>query len=148
MPNYAQIAKPLTILTGKGVKFTWDSKQDRAFQQLIHVCKTAPMLRFIDYSKEIHVQTDASDTGIGAILFQYDKDGNKLPVAFLSKSFDDTQLRWATIEQEAYAIYIAIKSWGCYLQGAKFIVEADHRNLLCMQKSQAPKIVRWYLYFR
>ena len=41
---------------------------------------------------------------------------------------------------------MAIKSWDCYLAGAKFVVETDHRNLLYMQKSQAPKIVRWYLF--
>ncbi len=59
----------------------------------------APMLRFLDYSKEIRVRTDASKIGIGAVLFQV-IGGVEEPVAFLSKSFRQTESAWSTIEQE------------------------------------------------
>lgn len=52
----------------------------------------------------IGLQTDASDYGVGGYLFQT-VDGKENPVAFVSKSLSKTQLRWARIQKEAYAIY-------------------------------------------
>jgi hypothetical protein len=62
-----------------------------------------------------YLQTDASDYGIGAYLFQRVRDEDH-PVAILSKTLDRTQLRWATPEKEGYAIFYALKrNWiTCY----------------------------------
>ena len=81
----------------------------------------APILRYLDTTKPYIVYTGASNNACGAQLSQMHK-GAEFPVAFVSHTFTDTQLRWSTPEQEAYSIYFAIKKWNYYLQGAGIIV--------------------------
>ena len=144
--DFSSLSKPLTNLTSKKVKFEWNDEHQKAFETLRRKCANCPMLAFVDYSKPLYLRTDASMVGIGGMLFQYDENGKELPVSFVSKALDDTQKNWSTIEQEAYAIFHCIKQLEHYLLGHEFILETDHRNLLWMHKSTAPKIVRWRLY--
>ena len=66
-------------------------------------------------------------------------------MAYLSKTFSETERRWSTIEQETYAVYWAITSWESYLLGHQFEVQTDHKNILWLYKSPVPKLLRWRL---
>ena len=62
-------------------------------------------MHFLDDSDApIRLYTDASDYGIGGVLFQIVDDIWR-PISFVSKSFNATQSRWSTIQKEAYAIF-------------------------------------------
>jgi hypothetical protein len=77
--NYGIIVKPLTtLLKKKG--FHWDDKATEAFQALKQAMSTTPVLQLPDFQKQFTVETDACDTGIGAVLMQ-----DQHPLAFLSK---------------------------------------------------------------
>ena len=65
--------------------------------------------------------TDAYDDACGAQLSQ-EHNGTEFPVAFLSYTFMETQLKWSTTEQEAFGIYYTITKWNYYLQCADIIV--------------------------
>ena len=54
-------------------------------------------------------------------------------------------MNWATIEQECYAVYYSIITLQSYLLGRHFFVATDHRNLMYLEKSVVPKLVRWRL---
>ena len=59
---------------------------------------------FIDDNKlDIRLYTDASDFGISGVLFQV-VGAMWQPIAFISKSLTPTQIRWSTMQKEAYAI--------------------------------------------
>jgi hypothetical protein len=90
------------------------------------------------------VRTDASKIGIGAVLFQV-IEGVEEPVAFLSKSFSQTESAWSTIEQELFSVVYACEKWAPMILGHHFVVESDHRNLQWLEKATAPKLVRWRL---
>jgi len=102
-------------------------------------------MAFVDPKLQLVVQTDASTQGIGAVLLQRGGVHGDQPVAYLSRCFNPTEQRWSTIEQEAFALYFAIKQWSHFLDGRHFEVQTDHRNLLWMAKSETPKVVRWHL---
>ena len=106
----------------------------------------APILRYPDTTKPCIVYMDASDNACGAQLSQVHNEA-EFPVAFLSHTFTDTQRRWSTPEQEAYGIYLAIKKWNYYLQGADIIVRNDHKPLAWFLngKNKNTKINRWGL---
>ena len=53
------------------------------------------------------VYTDASDDACGAQLSQ-EHGGMQFPIAFLSHTFLETQKKWSTTEQGAYAVYYTI----------------------------------------
>jgi hypothetical protein len=79
--HFGMIAKPLTELLKKGSLFIWTEACETAFQLLKKALMTAPVLALPDFSKPFVVETDASDTSIGAVLQQ---DGH--PIAYVSKA--------------------------------------------------------------
>ncbi len=53
--------------------------------------------------------------------------------------------RWSTINQEAYAIYYAIRKLISYLRGHRLVVQTDYRNLLFINQTDTGRVGRWRL---
>ena len=70
----------------------------------------APVLRFYDPDKELSIQCDASQTGLGAALLQ---DGK--PLAFVSRALTDTETRYAQLEKEMLAVVWSIETFVQYI---------------------------------
>ncbi len=138
VPNFSSTAKPLLELAA-GKSDPGLPEQAVALQSLKDTICKAPVLAHFDVEKEHVVMTDASDVGYGAVLLQ-----NGRPVGFMSHAFSDVQRRWATGEQEAFAIVKALQQWRPLLVWSRFTVKTDHRNLLYMAKSTNAKVRRWY----
>ena len=64
-------------------------------------------------------------------------------IAFASLKFSGAAINWDTFKQEAYAEYYAVVQFNYYLRGKSFVIETDHRNLVWMEFSQVPIVVRW-----
>ena len=80
--NFSRIAKPMTELLKKGVKFVWDEKCKKAFHTLREQLTTAPVLAQPDNTKPFDVYCDASGTGLGCVLMQE----NRVIACFTSSS--------------------------------------------------------------
>ena len=78
---------PLTNLTKKTMpnRVLWTPEHEQFFVLLKNMLTSKPILRSPDPMKPFVLQTDASDTGIGAVLSQSDDDGKEHPVAFYSR---------------------------------------------------------------
>ncbi|GJW91288.1 ty3-gypsy retrotransposon protein [Tanacetum coccineum] len=137
--NYAHIASPLTDLLQKS-KFEWNDEAQEAFDILKKAMSTLPVLALPDFSLIFDVTTDASGTGIGAVLSQKDK-----PIAFFSKKLSPRMRSSSTYIRELYAITEAVKKWRHYLLGRKFRVFTDQRSLkhLLTQVVQSPEQYKW-----
>jgi hypothetical protein len=83
---------------------------------------------FVDPDLPLYLHTDASDYGIGGYLFQMIDDVER-PNAFISKSLVDNQLRWSTLQKEAYSVYYCCKELDYLIQDRQFILKTDHNNL-------------------
>ena len=70
IPDFSRIAKPMTELLKKEVKFVWDDKCEEAFQTLKARLTTAPVLAISDSTKSFDVYCDASGMGLGCVLMQ------------------------------------------------------------------------------
>ena len=83
MKDFSIFSAPLTALTREDhpFKLNWGTVAQNAFDTLKQAIVAAPMLKFLDYSKEIRGRTDASKIGIGAVLFQV-IEGVEEPMAF------------------------------------------------------------------
>nr|GFA54488.1 reverse transcriptase domain-containing protein [Tanacetum cinerariifolium] len=74
--GFSKIAKPITKLTQKKVKFEWSDKQEAAFQLLKQKLCSAPILALPEGSKDFIVYCDASNKGLGDVLMQREKELN------------------------------------------------------------------------
>ena len=92
------------------------------------------------------LRTDASSTGLGAVLLQY-IGGEAHPVAFASKILLPRETRYSTIERDLLSIIWGVKKFGYYLMGRKFLLENDHKPLTYLEtsKSSNPRLMRWAL---
>lgn len=95
-----------------------------AFDQLKLAMTKAPVLAFPDYTQPFILETDASGTGVGAVLMQ-----NGKPIAFMSKTLSVKHLALSTYEKELLAIVMATQKWHGYLQGHHFKIKTDHQSL-------------------
>ncbi|GJU03448.1 putative reverse transcriptase domain-containing protein [Tanacetum coccineum] len=68
--GFSKIAKPMTKLTQKKVKFVWGDKQEAAFQLLKQKLCSAPILALPEGSEDFIAYCDASKKGLGAVLIQ------------------------------------------------------------------------------
>lgn len=149
--NHSMITQPLyAMYTNKdrgGTILKWTQPQIDAFEHIKIAIEQCPKLYFLESHQEYDtfVETDASDYGIGAYVYQRNKqDQKERPVAFLSKSLTGAEKRWSTIEKEQYAIFYALKKWEYLLRGIPFTLRTDHKNLLQMNDG-SPKVLRWKL---
>ena len=64
----------------------WNEDCETAFQKLKTLCSETPILAFVDYSKPFHLQMDASEKGLGAVLYQIQNDGTTRVIAYASRT--------------------------------------------------------------
>ena len=68
VPDFSKIARPMTELLKKGVRFNWDDKCEQAFQTLKKFLTSAPILAQPDITRPFDVYCDASGTNFGSIF--------------------------------------------------------------------------------
>ena len=107
--SYSKIAKPLTDLTKKNVKWNWTPACNAAFEHLKKRFTTSPILTHFDETRLTKLETDASDFALGAILSQLSDDDRWHPVAFHSRKFSDAEINYDVHDKEMFAIVAAFK---------------------------------------
>jgi len=145
IPNLSSHLVVLTALTRKDVNFVWGDAEQTAFDHLKSLIWESAKLTHLNLIGDITLFTDASIQGIGSVLMQKNSDGVNCPILFLSQKFSLSAQKWSTIEQECYAVFYSIISLQSYLLGRHFFVATDHRNLMFLEKSIVPKLIRWRL---
>jgi RNase H-like domain found in reverse transcriptase len=108
------------------------------------------MLMMPDHSKPFQIESDALKYAFGAVLTQTDINGDRHLVAFLSKTFTDTECRYEIYDRELLGIVQALKEWQHYIQGLGHttLIHTDHQNLTYFQKAQklSDRQARWSLF--
>jgi hypothetical protein len=124
IPDFFRIAKPMTELLKKGVKFDWSLKCEDAFHALRRHLTTAPVLAQPDNTKSFDVDCDASGTGLGCVLMQ----DNRV-IAYASRALRPHEQNYPTHDLELAAVVHALKIWRHYLMGAHCNIFTDHKSL-------------------
>ena len=107
-PNLADLTKPLRDLLSKQNLWTWGEPQRKAYAAIKKALTESPVLAPFDPNIQTTVSADASSYGLGAVLFQEQKNGEKRAVAYISRAMSPTEQRYAQIEKEALAL-----TWAC-----------------------------------
>jgi hypothetical protein len=124
IPDFSKIAKPMTELLKKGVKFSWDQKCEDAFHTLRAHLTTTPVLAQLDVSKPFDIYCDASGIGLGCVLMQ----DNRV-IAYASRALRTHEQNYPTQDLELAAVIHALKIWRHHLMGTKCHIYTDHKSL-------------------
>lgn len=179
IPNFSSIIRPLSVFLEKVYKragkrtrlavakvslasFGWSQTEQDSFSECKVALENQVTLAHRDPSKQLCVFTDASELLWSGVVTQVPaQDLNKgyadqrhEPMCFLSSSFTNAELRWATIEKEAYAIMATVQRMHWLLATADgFDLYTDHKNLIFLfdplsvatdlSQSTIRKVLRW-----
>jgi hypothetical protein len=124
IPDFSRIAKPMTELLKKGVKFVWSEACEKAFHTLRQHLTSAPVLVQPDNSKPFEVFCDASGTGLGCVLMQEGR-----VIAYASRALRPHEINYPTHDLELAAVVHALKIWRHYLMSNRCNIFTDHKSL-------------------
>lgn len=145
--DFATISAPLTDTLKKARRFTMTEEARCAFEELKKALTSAPVLRHADFTRRFFVQCDASDYGIGAVLFQLNDQGEEHPIAFYSQKLNQCQRNYSVTEKECLAAVMAIRKFRPYVELMDFTVITDHASLQWLMglKDLSGRLARWSL---
>ena len=136
MPRFSDLAQALNALTRKGVEFEWTPMCQESFELLKASLMTEPILTYPDPNLPYVLFTDASKYVFACVLTQekthmFEEKEVKIlhPITYMSELFRGSQINWACLTKEAYAIYMSIKKLTYYLEDADVTLRSDHLPL-------------------
>ena len=115
--DFFKLSKPLCELLLKDAKFVWDERYRKRFEQLKQFLTIAPIVRAPNGQLLFEVMCDASDFAIGVVLGQRD-DGKPYVIYYASKTLNEAQRNYTTIEKELLAVVFALDKFRAYLVGS------------------------------
>ncbi|GJV32295.1 putative reverse transcriptase domain-containing protein [Tanacetum coccineum] len=104
--GFSKIAKSMTKLTQKGIKFDWGEKEENAFQLIKQKLCSAPILALPEGSEDFVVYCDASHKGLGAVLMQREK-----VIAYAYRQLKVHEKNYTTHDLEPGSVIFALKIW-------------------------------------
>jgi hypothetical protein len=132
LKNLSSVTEPLRAIIKEskkiGFKFHFDQAHKEAVRELKQLMSSAPGLRYYSLQKPIIISRDASQSGLGCVLFQEDK-----PVVYGSKALTTctAEYAYAQIEKELLAIVLSFKKFHTYVYSRSDVtVETDHLPLV------------------
>ena len=150
VPHFSQLVKPLNDLTAgyvprktqnKGgkrgtltlssdISHLWREDHQTAFEGVIRLLTSAPILGIADRGQPFTLHCDASGTGLGAVLYQR-QDGVTKVIAYASRGLNKTEANYPAHKREFLALKWAMtEKFHDYLIGSKVTVVTDN-NPLC-----------------
>lgn len=144
--DYSKIAYGMTKYLKKKTKINiHDPEYIYAFEKLKELITEHPVLRYPNFEKRFKLVTDASNFALGAVLTQ-----DNHPISYTSRTLNEHERNYSTIEKELLAIVWSTKYFRPYLYGKEFDLETDHQPIKWLQtkhmcKDINPRLQRWLL---
>ena len=137
--HFAEIARPLHVLTKKGKKFLWGPEQMAAFARLKECLTSAPVLSPPVGNGRYILDSDASDEALGAVL-QQEQDGVVKVIAYASHVLQPAEKRYCTTRKKLLGIIYGLKQFRHYLLAGShpFVLRTDHAALTSLFRTPEP----------
>ena len=132
LPDLTQNTSKIQKLLSPKNAFLWLPDLEDEFINVKNILCSPLIVKPFDQNLPTYLITDASHLhGLGFALLQLEATNKFRLIQCGSKSLNDTQCNYSTIELECLAINHAIKKWKFYLHGKdNFTVITDHKPLL------------------
>ena len=108
--GFVSVARLLHDMVKKDKKWDWTEKQEKAFKELKEQFTKEPVLAASDIDKKMRIKVDTLDCAMGGVLLMECEDRLWKPVAFLSKSLNETERNYEIHDKEMLAIVRELKA--------------------------------------
>ncbi|MDD9361312.1 MAG: reverse transcriptase [Anaplasma sp.] len=132
LPHLSDVTAPIRTLLKKSSAWYWGASQQAAFNQLKSMFSLEASMAKYDPLYSTTVSADAGSYGLGSVLLQDQRAGERRAVAYASRSLTSTEQRYSETEKEALAATCAVERFDQFMRGIKFDIESDHRPLLTL----------------
>lgn len=136
--NFARLAAPLHKVAATIGTFIWDSECQNSFEQLIQELTSFPVKSYFRDECETEIHTDASHTGLGAVLRQLQPgpDGTEewRVIYYWSRGLKKYERNYSSTEIELLAVLESCYAFRPYILGREFTVVTDHSALTSLVK--------------
>ena len=136
IPGLATMNTSMRELLKESSEWTWGPAQDKAFADIKERLMSMNVMAHYNPKLRTIVYTDASQSGLGAAMFQIQEDGSRRPVSYASRSLTETEKNYAVIEKEALGMVRACDKHGQFLRGSEFVLETDHKPLVRLMNTK------------
>ena len=134
VPHLATHISQMTNITSKKKEFYWDTQLQHQLNICLDYFAKKTLLYYLKFNKPFHISTDASDVGIGAIVYQIDQQDQIHPIYFYSKKLTNTKIKiMSIVEKEAFAIVCILEHLRSMLLGQQIKIYCDNRNVMYME---------------
>ena len=122
--RYDRITKPIQDLVKKHARFKWTDEAQKALNELKAIMLKGDLyLKVQDPTVPLELETDGSDDGWGAILYQMIK-GERRVICMWSK-------QWSASMRRMPAYYRETKAWMLGVEKARIYADYNHHPLVC-----------------
>jgi hypothetical protein len=145
VPSFSEMVRPLQNLIKKDAQYHWGPLENQAFNSIKKAIIDAPSLMSPDFSQDFTLYTFASDHSYVVVLTQKNAENNEVPIAFMRSTFKGAELNYPAVDQQAYAIFKAVKHFRSYLLKSRMKIIVPYpvvRNLL-VHKELGEKRANW-----
>jgi hypothetical protein len=125
------------LLTTTKTYFEGLDNHDNELDEIKRLVTAKPVLKYYDPKLQLVLQSDASETGLGATIMQENQ-----PIAYASRALTYTETRYAQMEKELLSIIFGLERFHQYTYGRTVQVRSDHKPLESILKKPlhaAPK---------
>ncbi|KAG0433987.1 Retrovirus-related Pol polyprotein from transposon 17.6, partial [Dictyocoela muelleri] len=123
----------------KGNKVRWSENDEILLNKIMNLIKRKNILHHPDINREFLLRCDASDLGIGSMLFQ----DNKI-IGYYSKKFNKQEANYTVIEKEIYSIIKSLDHFKSLIYNTRVNIETDNKNLT-FNGELSKRAYRWKL---
>ena len=141
---------PFFPLLKKDAPWKWTMECERAFASIKQILVSPLALVHYDPSLPLVMAADASNSGVGAVIYHRYPDGTEKAIAHASKTLTQTEQHYAQIEKEALALIYGTHKFDQFLRGREFTLLTDHKPLVTIFGSKkgipttsANRLQRW-----
>ncbi len=144
LKDRGKLLAPLNKLMKKSEPYIWGDKQQEAFEQIIAILSSNTVLAFPDFNIPFYLQTDASVTGMGAVLLQYPPEKLMRVIGYFGTATTPAQAKYPITCLELMAAVRSIMHFKYYLQDRHFYLITDHSALkqILTQSTTSPLLRR------
>lgn len=128
IPDLSTRDRPLRDMLSKK-SLVWTPAANKAYENIKQTLISSQVLMPYDPTRSLLLATDASKTGLGAVLSHKLHDGKERPIAYASRTLTATEQKYPQIDKEALAIIWAIQRFFHYLYARHFVLITDHKPL-------------------